>query len=159
MQANNVIEGRWVRGEATLSPSTFVAVITGSCAVNVPAYAVVLWVSLCLLMGRLRVAIDAGKRGIVRGNQVAIAANRAVMRNREKGVVEGSAQPRGGVMATVARRGITGSNVIRNCSTQLRRTLPCGNVAAIAGRIRGGQSVVVVGVALIARGIRQVVSG
>ena len=158
MQANNVIEGRWTRGEATLSPSTFVAVVTGSCAVNVPAYAVVLRVSLCLVMGGLRVAIDAGKRRVVRGNQVAIAANRAVMRNREKGVVEGRAQPRRGVMATVASRGITGSNVIRNCSTQRRRTLPCGNVAAITGRIRYGQSVVVVGVALIARGIRQVVS-
>ena len=51
------------------------AVVTGGRAVNVPAYTVVLWVSLCLGMGGLRVAIDAGKRGIVRGNQVAIAAN------------------------------------------------------------------------------------
>ena len=134
------------------------AVVAGSRAVNVPAYTVVLWVSLCLVMGRLRVAIDAGKRGIVRGNQVAIAANRAVMRNRENGVVEGRAQPRRGVVATVARRGITGSNVIWNCSTQRSRTLPCGNVATVAGRIRGSQSVVVIGVALIARGIRQVVS-
>jgi len=67
MQVNNVIEGRWVLGEATLSPSIFVAVVTGSRAVNVPAYTVVLSVSLCLVMGRLRVAIV--------GNQVAIAAN------------------------------------------------------------------------------------
>ena|SRR6516164_5421104 len=158
MQANNAIEGRWALGEATLSPSTLVAVVTGSCAVNVSAYAVVLRVSLGLVMGGLRVAIDAGETRIVRGNKVAITANRAVMRNREKGVVEGRAQPRCGVMATLARRGITGSNVIRNCSTQRRRTLPCGNVAAIAGRVRYGQIVVVAGVALITRCIRQVVS-
>ena len=69
------------------------AVVTGGRAVNVPAYTVVLWVSLCLGMGGLRVAIDAGKGRVVRGNQVAIAANRAVMRNREKGVVEGRAEP------------------------------------------------------------------
>ena len=150
MQAISVMEGRRARSEATLPPSTFVAVVTGSCAVNVPTYTVVLRVSLCMIMGGLRVAIDAGKRRVVRGNQVAIAANRAVMRNREKGVVEGRAQPRRRVMATVASRGIAGSNMIRNWSTQCRRTLPCGNVAAITGRIPYGQSVVVVGVALIA---------
>src|ERR1700737_1071937 len=79
----------------------FVAVVAGGGAVGITVHAVVNIVGLRLLVRRLRMAVDARKVAEVRGDLVAVVANRTVVRNREEGsVIEGSAQPAGGVVAT-----------------------------------------------------------
>ena len=126
------------------------AVVAGGGAVGITVYAIVDVVGLRLLMRRLRMAVDARKAAEVGGYLMAVVANRTVVRNRkERTVIESSAEPGGGVVAT---RGIAGGresrgNVIWHGATESLRTLPCCKVAAVAGGIRGGEGVVAIDVA------------
>ena len=57
-------------------------------------------VGVCFVVGRLGVAIDAGNAGVIRLIDMAIGANRAVMRQLpEIVVIERCAQPAGRVVA------------------------------------------------------------
>ena len=86
-------------------------------------------------MRGLRVAIDARSVGVVRGIDVAVRADRVVMRQLPKGVViEGRAQPTGGVVAACggAVGWETSGYVIRHRAAESDGALPCGYVATVA---------------------------
>ena len=105
------------------------AVVAGGGAIGVTVHATVRVVGLCLLVCRLRVAVDAGEAGEIRRNLMAVVAHRAMMRNTEKSrVIECCAEPAGGV---VAARGIasgreTRGDVIGHGTAQCLRALPGG---------------------------------
>jgi len=94
-----------------------------------------------------RVAIDAGKLRVVRGNLVAIIAHGTIVRDREPGVVESRAQPARRCVAGIARCGISCRNVVWHGTAQRLRTVPFRQVAPITGRIRRGERIVVIDVA------------
>ena len=123
------------------------AVVTGRGAVHIPANAVMCLVRLLFRVRSLRVAIDAGEGRIVCGDEMAVAAHRAVVRNREICVIESSTEPRRSGMAGRARRRVSRRNVIRHASAERRRALPSRGVAAIAIGVGGSKGVVVVDVA------------
>lgn len=135
----------------------FVAVVAGGGAIRVAVYAAVLVVGLRLLVRRLRMAVDTSKTTEVRRHLVAVIANRAVVRNRkERTVIESSAEPAGGVVATsgVAGRRETCGNVIRHRAAESLRALPCCEMAAIASGVPGGERVVAIDVARRTRSFR-----
>src|SRR5690349_6182156 len=85
-----------------LAPAAIlVAGVAGGGAVTITANSLMDTVRLSLLVRRRCVAVDAGEAGVVRGNLVAVVAHRAVVRNREIGVVECGAEPTGGRVASV----------------------------------------------------------
>ena len=112
------------------------AVVAGFLAVAIPAHTPVLVVGLRLLVRSRGVAINAGKTRVVRGDLVAVAAHRAVMRNWEVRMVERRAQPRGGVMAGIASGGVARRNVVRYRSAQRHGALPIRRVTSVTRGIR-----------------------
>ncbi len=130
-----------------LSPA-LVAVVAGGRSVDVSAYAAMVRVCLCLAMERIGMAIDARESGIVRWDQVAIGTYGTMVRDSESRMVEGGAQPRGGVVASGARRRVTGRDVIRDISAERSRALPGCDVASVTIGVRGGEIVIAIDVAL-----------
>lgn len=122
--------------------------VAGGGPVAVSPDTVVDVIRLRLLVRRLRVAVDARKARVVRRNLMAIAAHRAVVRNREVSVVECRPQPTGGRVASVARLRIPGRDVVGHRSAQRLRAQPRRLVAPITSRVRRGQSVIVADVAI-----------
>src|SRR5271157_485632 len=140
-----------------LTPTAvLVAVVASGGAVAITTYALMRVVCLSLLVRRLRVAINAGKAGVIRGNLVAVVARwgiRFVVGDREEiAVIERGSEPACRRVAGIARRWITGRNMVGHRAAQGLRAVPIGNVAAIADGIRGGQRVIVANVALRASG-------
>jgi len=132
-----------------LAPAAIlVAVVASRGAVHEITHAVVLVDRLRLLVRSGGVAIDTRKTGVVRGNLVAIVANRAVMRNREVGVVKGSAEPACGCMAGIASRWVARRDVIGHRAAEGLRAVPLSNVASVASCICRGERIVVVDVAI-----------
>ena len=76
------------------------------------------------MRGRVRMAIDAGKLGIVRRHLVAVSTDRVMVRDRKPGVVEGRAQPACGCVASIARCRISRSDVVRDSAAQRLRAVP-----------------------------------
>src|SRR5580700_5598045 len=72
----------------------------------------------------LRVAINAGLRRVIRGVQMAIRANRAVMRKLPIGMVERRAEPASCGVAGGARCGKSRRNVIWHAAAKRLRALP-----------------------------------
>ena len=64
------------------------------------------------MRSRVRMAIDAGKLGIVRRHLVAVGTDRVMVRDRKPGVVEGRAQPGCGRVADRASRGEARGNMV-----------------------------------------------
>ena len=124
------------------------AVVAGGGAVDVSAYATMARICLCLAMERIGMAIDARESGIVRRDQVAIGTHGTVVRDSESRMVESGAQPRRSVVASGARRRVTGRDVIRNISAERSSALPCRDVATVTICVRGGEIVIAVDVAL-----------
>ena len=79
---------------------------------------------------------------------MAVVADRAVVRDREIGVVECGAQPTGGRVAGVARLRVACRDVVRHRAAKRLRAEPCGLVASITGCVRRGQAVIVADVAI-----------
>lgn len=125
-----------------LAPATvFVAGVTGRGAVNVSAYASMLRIRLGLGMVRGRVAIDARKRRVVCGNEMAIIADGAMVRNREVRMVERRTKPirrDPGRVAGDASGWVLRGNVIWHGAAQGLRALPSSRVAAVTIRICRG---------------------
>ena len=119
--------------------AVLVAVVAGRWSIRVTAHPVVGIVSLCLLVGCGRMAIDAGELRIVSRHLMAVGANGTMVRNREVGVVERGVQPVGGGVARVACRRVPGSNVVRDATTEGLRAVPLRNVASIADGVRRRQ--------------------
>lgn len=124
------------------------AAIAGGGTVTITADALVNVVRLGLLMGRRGVAIDAGKTRVVRRNLVAIAAYRSVVRDRKIGVVECSAEPTRGRVASVACLRVAGRDVVRHRAAERLRAEPRGLVAPVTRGVCRGQAVVVADVAI-----------
>lgn len=107
-------------------------------------------VSLRLVAVRSRVADDAGEDRVVRRVNVAVRADRAMVRFFEPGVVERRAKPIGcgpSGMAGYASRGIHGGNVIRHAATKSLGALPGGQMATVAVGVRRSEGVVVANMA------------
>jgi hypothetical protein len=130
------------------SPAIFVAVVASGGAIYEIADASVDVGCRDELMRRRGVAIDASKRGIVRGNLVAIVADRRVVRDGEVGVLKRGIQPACGGVAGVAGRRKSCGDVIRYQAAEGLRAAPSGLMATVAGGIRGGQRIVVVDMAI-----------
>jgi len=81
-----------------------------------------------------------------------------MVRDREISVAESCAKPTGGGVASVASSRIAGRDVIGNGTAKCLCAVPIGGVAAVAGRVRGGEAVIVVDVAQVA-GCREVSAG
>ena len=81
-------------------------------------------------------AVDAGKLGIVRRHLVAVSTDRAIMRDREPGVVERRAQPARGYVAGIARCRISCRDVVRDRAAQRLCAVPLRYVASVADRVR-----------------------
>jgi len=126
----------------------FVAVVAGGGAVDEIANAVVLVGGGNLLVCSRGVAVDAGEAGVVRGDLVAIVADRTVMGNGVIRVIESGAKPRGGDVASVASGRIPGGDVIGYGTAEGLRAVPLCLVAAIARSVGGSQRIVVVDVAI-----------
>lgn len=104
-------------------------------AVAVTRAAFVLRIRLRFAVIGLRVAVDAGHVRVIRRIDVAIRANRAVMRQAPVGrVVKSRVQPTGGVVAGGAGRRKSCCNMIWYIAAQSRRALPCRGVATVAIR-------------------------
>ena len=138
--------GKHTHEPRTSAPSTLVAGVAGGRAVAVAADSCVLPACPGLRVRAPRVAINAGKAGVVRGDLMAIVANRAIMGNSEIGVIKRRAEPTGGGVAGRARRGIAGGDVIRHRAAEGLRAVPVSDMAAVAIR-RQCAGVVVVDVA------------
>src|ERR1700756_2740511 len=95
-------------------------------------------ICLCLTMKRIGMAIDARESGIVRRDQMAIGTHGTVVRDSESRMVERGTQPRRSVMASGARRRVTGRDVIRHISAERSCALPCRDVATVTIGVRGG---------------------
>jgi len=100
------------------------------------------------MRGCTGMAIDARKLRVVRGNLVAIIAHGTIVRNPEPGVIERRAQPARRCVAGIARCGISRRNVVWHGTAQRLRTVPFRQVAPITGRVRRGERIVVIDVAL-----------
>ena len=109
-----------------------------------------------LVVKRLCVAVDARFVLVIPGINVAVGADRAMVRQSPEGsVIEGRSHPSGCVVAGGASRGKVGRNVIRHTAAGCNGALPGGYVAAVA--IRGQISrIVVVHMAGRARGFIRV---
>jgi len=132
------------------SPAVFVAVVTGGGAVGIANYTAMLGIGVALRMRRSGVAVDAGETREVRGNLMAIVADRSMMRNREeRPVIECGAQPTGSCVAAggVAGEWESSGNVIGDGATEGLRALPSGLMAAVAGGVCRGKRVVAIDVA------------
>ena len=124
------------------------AVVASGGSVAIAAYTLVSVIRAGLrVRTTLRMAVDAGKACIIRGDLVAVAADGAMMRNWEVRVVKGSAGPRRSGVATVAGGRIAGRNMVGDAAAQSLCAVPLCGVATIAGGVRGGEAVVVVHVA------------
>ena len=99
-------------------------------------------------MRRGRVAIDARKARIVRGNLVAIVAHRPVVRNREVRVIKRRTQPAGCRMAGVARGRVARRDVIGHGTAERLGAGPGSQVAAVTDGVGGGEVVIAVDVAV-----------
>ena len=88
------------------------------------------------MRSRVRMAIDAGKLGIVRRHLMAVSTDRVMVGDRKIGVVEGRTQPARGCVAGIARCRISCSNVIRDSAAERLCAVPLREVASIAGRVR-----------------------
>lgn len=135
------------------------AVVAGGWAVNVSTYLLVMGICLCSAVERIGVAVYAREVGIVCRNQMAIGADRTVVRDCKGRVVKSRAEPRGSVVASCARSWVAGGDVIGNIAAECCRALPGGNVAPVAIRIRGGEVVIAIDMALRASRAGQVESG
>ncbi len=93
------------------------AVVAGGGAVRVAINATVLSIGAGLGMIIVGMAVDTGKAGVIGGNLVAVVAHGLMMRDGEVRVIERSAEPRGGSVASFASGWITGSHVVRYGST------------------------------------------
>ena len=82
------------------------------------------------------VAVDAGKLGIVGRNLMAIRAYRAVMRDREPGVVKGRSGPRRRGVAGVASGRVARRLVVWHGATHRKGAVPVCRVTTVTGRIR-----------------------
>lgn len=143
-QAKNANAGSKTKLERILAPTVFVAVVAGRRGVRVAVNAAMLIVSFSLLVRSRSVAIDASEAGEIGRNLMAVVADRAMVRNGEVRVIKGSAEPAGRVVATsrVAGGWEATGDVVRNGTAEGLRAGPLCDVAAVAGGIRGGQSVV-----------------
>src|SRR6266436_4169720 len=86
-----------------------------------------------------RMAILTRERLIVRRDQVAVGAYRAMVRNAEPGVIKGRAQPTRGDPRSVAGQAsgrVQRGNVVRHSAAERHGALPSGLVAAVAIRVR-----------------------
>ena len=117
-------------------------------AIGEPVDVLMLIHRLGLLVSGLRVAVDTGEAGVVRRHLVAIVTHRPVMRNREVRVIERCAQPACGGVAGVARGWVPRGDVIRHRTAQRLRAVPLRQVAAGTNRVRRGQRIVVIDVAV-----------
>jgi hypothetical protein len=113
----------------------------GHWAVRISTSALMFCVRAGFVVGALGVAIDARSVGVSDLVDVAITANRAVVRQAPEGVIVSDTQPSGGVVAAGARaigREIRG-HVVGDSAAQREGTLPSSDVAAVAvGRQRAG---------------------
>ena len=134
--------------ERMLAPAAiFMAVVAGGGAVGITVDVGVSIVGLRLLVSSLCVAVDAGEAGVVGGNLVAIATNRAVVGNGEISVIESSAEPVCSGVAGVASGWISRRDVVRDRTTESLRAVPIGEMATVASRIGSSEAVIVVEVA------------
>ena len=124
------------------------AVVACRGTVGIAAHTAVCAVCLSLLMGRGRVAVDAGKLRIIRRNLVAIGAHRAIMRKCEPGVIKRRAEPSGRRVTGIACRRVTGRDVVRHAAAEGLRAIPFRQVASIANGVCGSQRVIVANVAV-----------
>ena len=85
-----------------------------------------------LIVRRLRMAVDTGERRVVRGNQVAIAAYGAMVRDWEECVAKCRAEPTGRRMATLARCRVSRRDMVRHGAAGRLRAVPGRDVAAVA---------------------------
>lgn len=131
--------------------AVLVTVVAGGRTVDVPSHTLVRLVRLRLGVRRLRVAVDAAKSRIVGRDQMAVAANRAMMGDREVRVIERCAEPGSCVVASRATGRVAGGDVIRHAPAKRRCALPRRGVATIAVRVCRSQAVVVIDVAGAAR--------
>ena len=131
--------------------AVLVTVVAGRRTVDVPTYTLVRLVRLDLGVRRLRVAVDAAKSRIVGRDQMAVVTNRAMVGNREVGVIEGCAEPGSCVVASRAAGRVTGGDVIRHATAKRGGALPRRGVATIAVRVCRSQAEVVIDVAGAAR--------
>jgi hypothetical protein len=86
-----------------------------------------------------RMATLTRERLIVRRDQVAVGAYRAMVRNAEPGVIKGRAQPAGRDPRSVAGHAsgrVQRGNVVRHGAAERHGALPSGLVAPIAIRVR-----------------------
>lgn len=109
-------------------------VVASSWAVAIALVALMDLVGAGLIVRAPRVAVDARKAGVVRGDLVAIAANRAIMRNAEKGVVKRRAEPTRGCVTARAGRWVSRRDMVWHAAAERLRTVPVGQVAAVAVR-------------------------
>jgi len=112
-----------------------------------------------LTVRALRVAIDAGERGVVRRDEMAIGTHRAVVRNREVGMVKRRAEPGSGVVTRVAGGRVARGDVVGDGAAQRDRALPGREVATVTIRVRSREGVIVIDVALPASRAGQVIAG
>jgi hypothetical protein len=125
-----------------------VAVVASRGAVDEVRNTIVLVRGHRFLVGADGMAVDAGEARIVCGSLMAIVANRAVMRNREVGVVVAGAQPIGRRVATVASSGKSRGDVIGNRAAEGLRAVPLRLMTCITNRVGRGERIVVVHVAI-----------
>ena len=132
------------------SATVLMAVVASRGAVDESADAGVLVDRCGLLVRRGGMAVDASKAGIVGGNLVAIVANGGVVWNREVRVIESGTEPVCGGVTAVAGRGISSRHMVWNRATEGLRAIPLCDMAAVAGRIRRRQRIVVIHMAVCA---------
>jgi hypothetical protein len=122
---------------ASAGSAVFMAVVAGGRTVDEIGDTRVLVGGRDLLVSRGSVAVDACEGGIVRGDLVAIVADRVVVRNGKVCVFEGGVEPAYGGVAAIAGRRKPSGDVIRHEATERLRAVPVRGVAAIAGGVRG----------------------
>jgi hypothetical protein len=122
---------------ASAGPSVFMAVVAGGGAIDEIGDTCVLVRGRYLLMSGRGMAVDAGEGGIVRGDLVAIVADRVVMRNRKISVLESRVEPAYRRVATITGRRKARGDVIRDEPAESLRAVPIGLMAAIAGGVCG----------------------
>ena len=128
--------------------AVFVARVAGGGAVAVTPYALVGVVGLRLLVRCRRMAVDAGEARVVRGDLVAIVADRPVVGNRKVRVIKDRAQPARSAVTRVASRWVPGGDMVGNRTTKGLRAVPLRHVATVTSRVRRGQRVIVTDVAV-----------
>ncbi len=162
-QAKNTNAGSKTKLERILAPAAvLVAVVANGGAVGVPVDTAVLTVGTRLGVIVVGVAVDASKAGKIGRYLVAIVADRTMVGNREvRGVVEGSTEPAGGVVATrsVASGRESRRDVIGYAAAQGLCAVPIGKVTAVARRVGRGEAVIIADVALSTSGFGQMRAG